>query len=90
MSHTESYIDSSVKTPENLPSNIVALLDILSDCDRKGEWWSYFDRLDDLWVNAKNAVAAGVMPKESWEILEKKYWLHADLVYDKEFGNGTV
>lgn len=35
MSHTESYIDFSVKTPENLPSNIVALLDILSDCDRK-------------------------------------------------------
>lgn len=86
--HKESYIDASIKTPGGLPKNILWLLELLADYDSRGAWWLYFDRLDDLWVNSKNAIAAGIMSKKDWEILEKKYWIHADLIYDKEEENG--
>lgn len=84
MEHKESYIDSSITTSESLPSNIHALLQLLSDYDKEGAWWLYFDMLDNLWVNSKNAIAAGVMSKKDWEMIERKYWIHADKIYDKE------
>lgn len=90
MEHKESYIDSTIETPALLPKNILALLQLLSDYDKDGAWWLYFDRLDDLWVNSKNAIASGAMSKKNWDILEKKYWIHADKVYEREFGNGTL
>ena len=84
MTHTESYINSSMATPANLPRNILGILKMLSDYDAEGAWWLYFDRLDDLWVNSKNAIAAGAMSKKDWELLEDKYWIHAEKVYNKE------
>lgn len=78
MEHAESYIDNTIQTPQNLPSNIMVLLDMLSVYDKERNSICYFDRLDDLWINAKNAIAAGVMSKKDWNILEQKYWIHAE------------
>lgn len=66
--HTESYIDSSIETPENLPLNILATLKILEEFDKRQDAVAvvYFDKLDDLWVLAKNAIAANVMAKTDW------------------------
>jgi len=81
MNHTESYIDHSIQTPEDAPSNILCLLEDLDEYDRKGMDMAYYDRLDDLWVNA-----AGVMSRNSWKIIEQKYWIHADEVMRREDG----
>ncbi|MBO4704849.1 MAG: hypothetical protein J5647_03830 [Spirochaetaceae bacterium] len=93
MKHTESYIDQTIETPENIPKNIKALLQELhkwDESDQDGADVFYYDRLDDLWVNAKNAVAAGVMSKKDWKIIEQKYWTHADIVMQKEENNEVV
>ncbi len=84
MNHTESYIDHSIQTPKDAPSNILCLLEDLDEYDRNGMDVAYYDRLDDLWVNAKNAIAAGVMSRTSWKIIEQKYWIHADEVMRRE------
>ena len=86
-SHKESYIDQTIITPRNLPKNILGILNMLCDYDRIGAWWLYFDRLDDLQVNAKNAMAAGLMSKNDWNVIVDKYWKNADLVYNKEIKN---
>lgn len=93
MTEIQSYIDNTIETPKDLPKNILWFLKILEDHDngRKENYELhsvlYFDRLDDLWVNAKNAIAAGVMSQKSWETIEQKYWTHAEYVdslYEKE------
>lgn len=90
MKHTTSYINSMIETPTNLPKNILGILGMLADYDNEGNNILYFDRLDDLWVNAKNAIAAGVMSKRDWIILEEKYWLHAEMIYSKEKENENI
>ncbi|MCR4714283.1 MAG: hypothetical protein K5751_07880 [Treponemataceae bacterium] len=93
MKHTESYIDNTIETPENIPKNIKALLQELHKWDESGQEGAdvfYYDRLDDLWVNAKNAVAAGVMSKKDWKTIEQKYWIHADIVMQKEDNNENI
>lgn len=90
MLHTTSYIDHSIETPSGLPQNIQTFLKQLDSYDKQGEWCLYFDRLDDLWVNSKNAIAANVMTNKDWKILEQKYWIHADEVYDEEMSNENI
>ena len=79
MKHTESYIDQTIETPENIPKNIKALLQELhkwDESDQDGADVFYYDRLDDLWVNAKNAVAAGVMSKKDWKTSEYTFTMN--------------
>lgn len=85
MKHIESYIDSSIETPKNLPSNIVFVLNKLSEYDKRTDGSVlYFDKLDDLCVLVKNAIAAKAMSKKDWSIIIEKYWTHADKIFDKE------
>ena len=87
MAHTESYVDNSIATPENIPKNIKDLLEEAEQFDREGNDVMYFAVvLDDLWVNCKNACAARVMSKHDWNFIEEKYHYHADDVYDRENG----
>ncbi len=84
MKHTESYIDDSIKDPEHLPTDVQGILNDLKEYDQNGKWWLYYDRLDDLCVVTKNAMAANAMTQIAWEIIVKKYWVHADKIYNKE------
>ena len=71
MAHTESYVDNSILTPENIPKNIKHLLKEAEQFDREGNDVMYFAVvLDDLWVNCKNACAARVMSKHDWNMME--------------------
>lgn len=81
--HTESYIDKTVEITESVPSNVAAILETLEEYDKKNPV-CYFDRLDDLWVIAKNCMAAKVMSKKCWEQVQQKYWFHAEDVMSKE------
>jgi hypothetical protein len=84
MKHTESYIDSSIKDPEGLPSVVVGFLDDLRKYDKEGEWAMYYGRLDDLCILVKDVIADGGMSEKDWETIVKKYWVHADKIYNKE------
>ena len=84
MEHKESYIDKSIETPGRLPTNVLGILRMLSECDEKGQDVLYYDRLNDLWVICKNAMAAGAMSKKDWETIKEKYWVHADIISAKE------
>lgn len=89
MKHIESYVDSSIKLPQNLPVNILAILEMLEETDKKSSApILYFDRLDDLWVIAKNSMADNFLSKENWNIIVKKYWIHANAIWEKEKENG--
>lgn len=38
---------------------------------------AYFDCVDDLDVNAKNAYVAGCISKKTWDLLMQKYYVYA-------------
>lgn len=78
--HKESYIDSSIEDPKGLPKNVIAILEMLHD----------YDRLDDLCVITKNAIGAHAMTEKDWDVIVQKYWVHADIVFDKEEKNEIV
>ena len=84
MKHTESYIDNSIKDPEHLPSNVQGILDDLRKYDKEGNGIGYTDRLDDLWVIVKNAMASNAMSQWAWDVIVQKYWTHADKIYYAE------
>ena len=88
--HKESYIDSSIEDPKGLPKNVIAILEMLHDYDKEGNWGLYYDRLDDLCVITKNAIGAHAMTEKDWDVIVKKYWVHADIVFDKEEKNEIV
>lgn len=91
MKHTESYIDSSIEIPEGLPLNIMKILEMLSEYDKMPDGTVlYFDRLDDLCTISKNAIAANVMSKSDWKVIIRKYYNHADEVFDKEKKNENI
>lgn len=90
MKHIKSYIDPSIKTPTGLPQNIYGLLNMLEEYDKKGNSIFYFDRLDDLWVNCKNAIAVNYMSRKDWEVIKQKYWIYADTIYDEEMKNEII
>ena len=52
--------------------------------DKEGEWAMYYGRLDDLCILVKDVIADGGMSEKDWETIVKKYWVHADKVFDKE------
>lgn len=91
-----SYIDNTIENPKNITSDVKWLINELEKYDEKRKTDNilysglYFDRLDDLWVNVKNAVAAGAMSEKSWQIIKNKYWTHAeyiDSIIEKEKKN---
>lgn len=83
-SQTESFVDDGIDVPADVPSNILDILKKLEFCDKEGNAVGYWDRLDDLVIFAKNAIAAGVLSKKSWEALEMKYWRKALLACGEE------
>ena len=87
MKHIESYINESIKDPENLPLYIIDILNKLRIADSTGNSISYFDRIDDLCVIVKNSIVENLMTYEQWGVLKEKYWTYADAVFEKEFKN---
>ena len=87
---TESYIDDSIKDPDGLPSNVQGILDDLRQYDKEGNGIGYTDRLDDLWVIVKNAMASNAMSQWAWDVIVQKYWTHSDIVYKKEIESGNI
>lgn len=88
--HIESYIDNTIETPKNTPTNILTLLKQLEKYDKEGNDVLYYDTLDNLWVLCKNAVAAKVMTYKDWDTIDLKYWIHADIVMKKEEENENI
>lgn len=84
MEHMESYIDQSIVITEQLPKNLQCIIEEMTRGDNAENWWMYFDRMDDLDVNAKNAYAAGMISKETWRLLYAKYISHALAIAEEE------
>lgn len=84
MIHEKSYIDPDIQIKEPLPMNIQSLIKELEEFDRAGQWWLYFERNYDLWVNAKNAYVAGDISKRTWDELTKKYMTYSEKIYHEE------
>lgn len=85
MKHIESYINKTIQNPQNLPKNISYLLKTLEEYDNNDEYFLvYFDKLDDLSILVKNAIAAKAMTTSDWLLLEEKYWKYANEVFKKE------
>lgn len=78
------FIDYAVSLPNKIPSNILEQLNKLEFYNNEGDSVCYYDRWDDLIILAKNAMAAGVLTKNNWEIIEKRFWYKAELACQME------
>lgn len=78
------YIDYDILLPNKLPTNILEQLNKLEYYNREGDSVCYYDRWDDLIILAKNAMAAGVLSKKSWETIKKRFWYKAELACQME------
>ncbi len=85
MIHKHSYINNSIADPEKLPAYVIDILNKLKEADKVGDSIYYFDRIDDLCVIVKNAIAINAMSYDSWKIVKEKYWDYAEQIYEKEF-----
>lgn len=81
--HSNSYINNAIQIVEPLPNNIVFMIRDLEYYDRNDPEL-YFNHTDDLWVNAKNAFAAGVISRKTWDLITEKYIRHALKIAEKE------
>ena len=72
----KSYIDPNIVITESLPKNLLWLIDRVEKSDKENKL-AYFDCVDDLDINAKNAYAAGCISKKTWDLLMQKYYVYA-------------
>ncbi len=72
----KSYIDPNIVITESLPKNLLWLIDRVEKSDKENKL-AYFDCVDDLDVNAKNAYVAGCISKKTWDLLMQKYYVYA-------------
>lgn len=86
--HIKSYIDDSVNITQELPANLQNLISQLRDADQNDPV-AYFDLCDALGINAKNAYVCGSITKDTWEQLDRKYYLYA-LSIEREENMNTV
>lgn len=84
--HATSYIDPSIAIKERLPENIKAYISELEYFD-KHDPDLYLNRVDDLWVLAKNAYADGKISKRTWDLIEAKYIIYSNKVFAEEERN---
>lgn len=78
------YINYKIETPSGLPENIKAIIQLMETHDNNGEWWLYFDRMEDLDVNAKNAYVSGDISRKDWGAIKAKYIDHAIITAGEE------
>lgn len=78
------YINHEIETPQGLPNNIFAIIQLMETHDKNGEWWLYFDRMEDLDVNAKNAYVSGDISEKDWNTIKEKYIDHAIITAGEE------
>ena len=79
----ESYIDHNIII-DNIPVSLQHMMNELEEYDRTNQWWLYFDRADDLVVNAKNAYANNIISSNTYDKISEKYLYHALRVSEKE------
>ena len=72
----KSYIDPNIVITESLPKNLLWLIDRVEKSDKENKL-AYFDCVDDLDINAKNAYVAGCISKKTWDLLMQKYYVYA-------------
>ncbi len=88
INHKKSYIDKSVMITQELPANLKNFITQLEEADKNNPI-RYFDIYDDLDINAKNAYACGYITKDTWNQIERKYYIYA-LAVEREEALSTV
>ena len=81
--HKVPYIDHDIKCTEKIPENLRALVETLEQCDKENPIL-YFDYVDAFIFNVKNAYAAGVISKTTYDALNEKYFVHALWISEME------
>lgn len=83
MAHTKSYISPNVIITEHLPENINAYIQELTFLDHNDPDL-FLNRVDDLWVLAKNAYAEGQISKQTFDKLDEKYIAYSNQIFLEE------
>lgn len=86
MTHTKSYISPDIAITERLPENINAYLRELTFLDQNDPDL-FLNRVDDLWVLAKNAYAEGQISKRTFDQLDEKYIAYSNQIFLEEWQN---
>jgi hypothetical protein len=86
MAHTKSYISPNVIITEHLPENINAYIQELTFLDQTDPDL-FLNRVDDLWVLAKNAYAEGQISKQTFDQLDEKYIAYSNQIFIEELQN---
>lgn len=82
--HKEPYIDHSINFDKTvLPINCQEFIERAEQADIDDPDL-YFDHVENLLVNVKNAYAAGMISKQTWRIVEAKYYVHGVRVMETE------
>ena len=85
----KSYIDPNIVITESLPKNLLWLIDRVEQSDKENKL-AYFDCVDDLDINAKNAYVAGCISKKTWDLLMQKYYVYALEIEAEEETSQTI
>ena len=86
MAHTKSYGSPNVIITEHLPENINAYIQELTFLDQNDPDL-FLNRVDDLWVLAKNAYAEGQISKQTFDQLDEKYIAYSNQIFLEELQN---